>query len=323
MAYGFLKDLLNTAFGGIKNKNNSEQIQVNCPHCAKLYNNYEPDEKYNLEINLKKRVYKCWKCEISGPIPKLLKYYSTKSIYNTYIDNYDGIDYRILNPENAEDDEIHKEIILPKEFIKFSEIDKDLPSHNEAYNYITYIRGFDINLINKLNIGFCVDGFYKNRIIIPSYDNNKKLNYFIARTYINDKITYRKPKTTQNIIFNEYNIDWSSTVYVVEGVFDYMSIPFNTLCLLGKEFIPYVFEKIIMYKPQLVFILDSDAIKQTIKYINIFENLSLKNIKFVELPPKTDIDELRKKIGSDKLPEYILNNIKYLTDNEIIKYQSL
>jgi hypothetical protein len=319
MSVSLLKEIISTAFGRIKDNRHGDQIQVNCPHCAKLYNNYEPDYKYNLEINLSKRVYKCWKCEISGPIAKLLKYYTRKDVYNNYLENFDEVDYKIHYDEV--EDEIYKEVILPKEYIPFSKMDKDLPSHLEAYNYVKYTRNISDKIINELNIGFCEEGYYKNRILIPSYNKYNKLNYFITRTYTNDKISYLKPKINQDIIFNEHKLDWNSTVYVVEGVFDYISIPINTLCLLGKEFIPYIFEKVINHKPSLVFILDSDAIKQTIKYINIFENMSLNNIKFVELPNKYDIDELRLKIGDNNLPQYILEHSKKLTDLDIIKYQ--
>jgi hypothetical protein len=318
-SHSFLKNLLVNTFGRTKNDNHSNQIQVNCPHCAKLFNNYEPDNKFNLEINLLKRVYKCWKCEISGPITKLLKYYSSKETYNTYIENYDEVDFKFVYEES--DDEIYKEVLLPKEFIPFSKMDKDLPSHLEAYNYLKYTRNISDKVINDLNIGFCDEGYYKNRILIPSYNSNGKLNYFITRTYVRDKITYLKPKIHQDIIFNENRLDWNSTVYVVEGVFDYISIPINTLCLLGKEFIPYTFEKVIKYKPPLVFILDSDAIKQTIKYVNIFNNMNIKDIKFVELPKNYDIDELRLEIGEKNLSEYILKNSKVMTDFDIVYNQ--
>lgn len=318
-SFGFLKDILRTAFGGIKDNKNNDQVQVNCPHCAKLYNNYESDNKFNLEINLSKKVYKCWKCEISGPIPKLLKYYAKKDVYNTYIDNFDDIDF--FQKTVVEDDEVYREVILPKEFIPFSRVETAIPMHNRAYTYIKKERNISDKLLKELNIGFCTEGYFENRIIIPSYDKNGKLNYFISRTFVNDKVTYVKPKITQDFIFNENRIDWSSTLYVVEGGFDYLSLPFNTLCLLGKEFIPYVFSKVIKYKPPLIFILDPDAIKQTIKYINIFENMSINLIKFVELPDDTDIDELRKKIGDKNINQYILDNSKYLTDLEIIKYQ--
>lgn len=318
MSFGLLKDIILTSFGDIKSHRHGEQIQVNCPHCAKLYNNYEPDNKYNLEINLNKKVYKCWKCGISGPIPKLLKYYAKKNIYDLYIDNFD---YEYLEKKDYDEDEVYREVILPKEFIPFSKMDKDIPSHLEAYNYMKYTRNIDDITLKDLNIGFCDEGYYKHRILIPSYDSNSKLNYFITRTYINHRITYIKPKINQDIIFNENKLDWASTVYVVEGGFDYISIPINTLCLLGKDFIPYIFEKVVKYKPQLVFILDPDAMKQTIKYINIFNNMEINNIKYIELPKNQDIDELRKRIGNDKLPTYILNNSKELTDLDIIKYQ--
>lgn len=319
MSFSFLKDIIKTAFGDIKDHRHNDQVQINCPHCAKLYNNYEPDGKYNLEINLTKKVYKCWKCEISGPIPKLLKYYAKRDIYNLYNENFESFDY--INVVNDEDEEVYREVILPKEFIPFSKVDKDIPSHLEAYNYLRYARNIDDNTIINLNIGFCIEGYYKNRIIIPSYDSKYKLNYFITRTYINDPITYIKPKINQDVIFNEHKLDWNSTVYIVEGGFDYISIPINTLCLLGKDFIPYVFEKVFEYKPPLVFLLDPDAMKQTIKYINIFNNLSIKNIKFVEFKNNMDIDELRRKIGNEELPKYIKENSKNLTDLDIIKYQ--
>lgn len=318
--FGFLKDIIRKAFGFIRDNKDNDQIQVNCPHCAKLYNNYEPDNKFNLEINLSKRVYKCWKCEISGPIPKLLKYYSKRDVYNLYIDNFDDYDY-VQNYKSNEDEDIYREVFLPKEFIPFSMVETAIPMHNRAYNYIKNTRNISDRLIQELNIGFCLEGYYQNRILIPSYDINNKLNYYVTRTFVDDKVTYLKPKINQDFIFNENRIDWNSTVYVVEGAFDYITLPFNTLCLLGKDFIPYIFNKVVKYKPQMVFVLDQDAMKQTIKYINIFDNMSIKNIKFVELPYKSDIDDLRKKIGDKNLPDYLLNNSKYLTDMEIIKYQ--
>jgi len=35
----------------------------------------------------------------------------------------------------------------------------------------------------KYSIGYCESGKYKNRIILPSYNENGELNYFTARDF--------------------------------------------------------------------------------------------------------------------------------------------
>ena len=35
--------------------------------------------------------------------------------------------------------------------------------------------------IIRYQIGYCDDGLYQNRVIIPSYDKEGNINYFIAR----------------------------------------------------------------------------------------------------------------------------------------------
>ena len=37
--------------------------------------------------------------------------------------------------------------------------------------------------IIRYNIGYCDTGMYSNRIIIPSYDRDNRLNYFIVDLY--------------------------------------------------------------------------------------------------------------------------------------------
>ena len=42
--------------------------------------------------------------------------------------------------------------------------------------------------ILKYNIGYCDDGLYSNRIIIPSYDSDGQLNFFVGRAFFNSKL---------------------------------------------------------------------------------------------------------------------------------------
>jgi hypothetical protein len=67
-----------------------------------------------------------------------------------------------------------------------------------------------------------------NRIIIPSYDLNGDLNYFIARWYPKEynKLKYINPKAEkQEIIFNIGKLNLDATIYLVEGVTDHIVTP--------------------------------------------------------------------------------------------------
>ena len=42
--------------------------------------------------------------------------------------------------------------------------------------------------ILKHNIGYCDEGKYSNRIIIPSYDSDGQLNFFVGRDFYKSKL---------------------------------------------------------------------------------------------------------------------------------------
>ena len=44
-------------------------------------------------------------------------------------------------------------------------------------------RGITSEDIKRYNLGYCSEGVYQNRIIIPSYDSIGKLNYFVGRDF--------------------------------------------------------------------------------------------------------------------------------------------
>jgi DNA primase len=111
------------------------------------------------------------------------------------------------------------------------------------------------------NIGFCYRGIYENRIIIPSYDCERRINYFIARSYLNrTKMKYKNPEAQKElIIFNEYLVNWDETIYIVEGAFDSIFIP-NAIPLLGKFMSDHLFNTLYeRAKGKIVIVLDPDA----------------------------------------------------------------
>jgi hypothetical protein len=217
------------------------------------------DGKGNLEINYKYGVYKCWVCaeshETHGSIYKLIKKFGNPKQLKKYI---------LLKPEEDEDGnkKEYKPVKLPKEFIPFKDASfgmKLTPGYKQAYNYIKSRNITDL-MLQLYNIGFCATGLYENRIIIPSYDENRRLNYFIARSFLNKtKRKYMNPVVQKEvIIFNESLINWDEPVYIVEGAFDSIFIP-NAIPMLGKFMGEHLFKKLYDNAKKIYIVLDPDA----------------------------------------------------------------
>jgi DNA primase len=217
------------------------------------------DGKGNLEVNYRYGVYKCWVCaethETHGSIYKLIKKYGTPKQLKKY---------ELLRPDDTEDStkRVYKQVRLPKEFIPFKDASMGLkltPQYKQALAYIKKRNITDL-MLQIYNIGFCYNGLYENRIIIPSYDEEKRLNYFVARSYLSKtKLKYKNPEAQKEIIiFNEHLINWDETIYIVEGAFDSIFIP-NAIPMLGKFMSEHLFKKLYENAKKIVIVLDPDA----------------------------------------------------------------
>jgi DNA primase len=259
--YSGVVDILEDILGEPKLHNDYKgQISFDCPVCS--YDIKELDHgdgKGNLEINYHNSVFKCWSCSEThgthGSLYKLIKKHGNKKQLKKY---------EILRPDENEENSkrTYKQVKLPKEFIAFKDVSAGLkltPQYRQAYNYIKK-RNITEEMLLRYNIGFCYTGEYENRIIIPSYDENKYLNYFIARSYlVKTKLKYKNPEAQKEIIiFNEYLIDWNETVYIVEGAFDSIFIP-NSIPMLGKFMSEHLFNKLYDNAKKIIIILDPDA----------------------------------------------------------------
>jgi hypothetical protein len=314
-------NLLEQVFGYPKD-NASTQMQFNCPECAKL--NYGvPDNKYNFEINISlntngkyNKVCKCWKCGTSGPLFFIFKKFANKQQINEFL-KYEN------EPMVLSQIKKYKIFGLPKEFISFNNIDKNNPLHLEAYDYIKNKRKVTDSIIKKDKLGFCLEGFYKDRIIIPSYDLNGKLNFYVTRTYKDDPYKYKLPKADKTeIIFNEKNINWNSTVYIVEAYFEYTTIPINTIVLLGKSLYDNILSKLIKYKPNVIIMLNPDAIDKRENF-NLFKtpsssleiqerllSLGLTNVKIQTYENNDDLNTNMQNYGKTYIFDLMKRNLK-------------
>ena len=154
-------------------------------------------------------------------------------------------------------------------------------------------------IIYKFNIGYCYHGQYANRIIVPSYDSNQEINYFVGRSYLNHpRLKYKNPQTQKElIIFNEYLIKWHEPVYIVEGPFDSLFLD-NSIPLLGKYISDLLYMKLYDFAYKIVIILDGDAWDDAVKlYHKLNCGKLMGNVWIVRLPKDKDIAELQGKIN--------------------------
>ena len=249
--------------------------------------------KRKLEINLDEespnyKKFACWICGFkSKNVVKLFKEKDTPQSILKRVNE-------ICNGKNVSKQTTNNEptqIKLPKEFIPLTNIlSLDKLTQIEAKHALKFLykRNLNKNDVIKYNIGFCKDGKYKQRIIIPSYDENGLLNYFIARDYTNNQPQKYKnpPVDVKSVIGWELYINWDAPVILVEGMFDAICIRRNVIPLFGKVIHEKLMKKLVSSNVNKIYIiLDPDAIKNSLKYCEELMTYN-KEIYLVELNGK-------------------------------------
>ena len=265
-------NILDDVLGPGTSMKNDEQAHY-CPFCH--------HHKKKLQINVQTQQWHCWVCDAKGKrIQRLLKRlhvdsHKLKKIYEIYGDDY------VVYSNNTEEEKV--ELRLPNEFQSLLKEPKGFnPLFGKVKEYARK-RGISQGDIKRYNIGYCDSGHYANRIIIPSYDNNNRLNYFIARSVFDEEtFKYKNPPVSKNVIMFENQINWNEPITLVEGVFDAMAVKRNAIPLLGK-FVPKTLNDTIYKKEvkSINILLDEDAQEQALHYTVQYQNqgITTKNIK--------------------------------------------
>ena len=141
--------------------------------------------------------------------------------------------------------EVRKEVKveLPKEFLSLV-YKHPSPVYKNAMMYL-HKRGITYEDILKYNIGYCDQGLYTNRVIIPSYDEDGQLNFFVGRDIFESKMKYRNSPTQKDIIGFDLFINWDEPIVLCEGPFDAIAIKRNVIPLFGKTILSKLKRKII------------------------------------------------------------------------------
>jgi DNA primase len=277
-----------------------------CPFCQ----HHKPKLEINLVPNSKgENFWHCWVCNAKGKsllgLFKKLKVPQDKILELRSILNY-------ADKKDEEESDITK-IELPKEYKSLLIIQRTDISAKHALAYLKK-RGISKEDILKYNIGFCEEGRYKNMIVVPSYNKDGLINYFIARSFEKDPSRkYDSPKCNKNAIIGlEYFINWNIPVILCEGIFDAIAIKRNVIPLFGKTIPKALMMKLVETNVKTVYVaLDRDALKDALKYAEELLNLG-KDVYLVDLDDK-DPSEM----GFDKFTS-LVHKAEQLTLSELI-----
>lgn len=283
-----------------------------CPYCK--------HHKKKLSINIEKNLYKCWICESTGrDIRRLVRRFGD---FNQ-LQAWDKLTNRIninefddLFAENAAKRIDSQLIVLPSGFISLN--NEASLSATPALNYLKKRGILDKDTL-YWKMGYCMDGRYANRIIVPSFDDNGDLNYFVARNFSSDPRKYLNPPVSKDIIFNELYLEWDTDLVVTEGIFDAIVAGPNAVPLLGSTLRPNskLFMKIVQNDTPVFLALDPDADKKEKRIIKLFLTYGLEVYK-IDISGYQDVSDMgREEFLKRKQNAVLVQETDYLLESAI------
>ena len=268
--------------------NKSDEYLFYCPKCD--------HHKKKLSVNFSKNVFKCWVCDWSGR--------DTYRIVRRYGDYHSKKEWRAFDQQvevgnfyeklfgKTELEEAQK-IELPDEFVSLA--NKNLPK-GSLYP-LNYLRSRSVNKrdIIAWKIGYCPSGKYAGRVVVPSFDNDGDVNYFVTRSYDYNWKKYLNPGASRNIVFNHLYLDFEQELTIVEGVFDAIKAGDNSVPLLGSTLTENskLFYEIVKNDTPVYLALDPDAERKINKVIRLFLKHDVEIYK-VDVAPYQDVGEMPK-----------------------------
>ena len=218
--------------------------------------------KPKLQINVQTQKWHCWVSNQGGhnlfQLFKKLK--ASKEHFDELVELVGDKKY-VKRNTNKEDKKI---VRLPNEF---KPLWKDGNSIIRKHA-IVYLKNRGITLVDiiRYGMGYCEEGLYANRIIVPSYSSDGELNYFVGRDIYEGGMKYKNPPVSKDVIGLDLFINWNEPIILCEGVFDAIAIRRNAIPLFGKTIPKSLMKKIYEKQVKQIYILlDSDAIMDSIK----------------------------------------------------------
>lgn len=286
-----LLDLLTTVLGDYKELNGGE-------YSFKSPFKRHRKKKLQIQLDLNSEKFGYWNDWITNNSGKsLFSLFKKIGVSESKLDRLaDLIDKPSYYRGHKEDSEEYESVELPPEFIPLWE-ESSTPEYKHALKHLKD-REVTFSDIVKYQIGYCESGEYKNRIVVPSFDDEGNVNYFVARTFFDDFLKYKNPSFPKTKVVGFENlISWNYPVVITEGVFDAIAVKRNALPLFGSRLYDKLLNRFVVNEPpEIIITLDSDAIDKSLKIIEELIKFEL-NVSIVDLPDGSDPSDL----GFDKV----------------------
>lgn len=255
--------ILTKTFGESRQEGRNEHLFY-CPFCR--------HEKKKLAVNVENGKWHCWVCETRGKSPRLLIMRFASEEDKREYERGAGVDMTA---------ETMKDLLLlgqpetqPIERPEFPTGFRTLTMYRGLSMYDRMVQNYLINRrhwthedILYWKVGYCREGEQSGRIVIPSFDAEGELNYYVARKYSPGGRPYDNPSIPkEKIIFNELMLDFRRELIISEGVFDCAKLGENSVPLLGSSIgdNSLLLYRIVSHGSTVVLALDADAKRKTL-----------------------------------------------------------
>ncbi len=342
---------------------------------------FHDDHKPSMHINPDKGIFKCFSCGTGGDLIYFYSQINKKKWSEAVVDLATKYGLKIeYGDENKPETQIKNRLYeVNRAALDFFKMNLFLDSGKAAMQYLLELRGFTNELIDKYEIGFALNswdsllnyfskekqytqelilasglfvpresssGYYdrfRNRVIVPIFNENNNVIGFGGRTITNEEPKYLNSPET--LVFNKgsmlYGFNFakdeikkSDHVILTEGYFDVISAHqyglLNTVATLGTALTPLQARLLGKYteSKRVCLCMDSDkagkkAVEAIFRLVNSADNNVSLDIGVVSDLGAKDLDEALKKNNLADLQSRIQNAqslIYFVFDTAIEQY---
>lgn len=207
----------------------------NCPfyHHDAAIGGHKPDTKRRLYVNAQKGKYTCYRCKAGGTVNQLYRRLGLSSPRHASLSRYDQVvsDFKYGRRPDSEDVDAPAE--LPDDWAA------PLTQTMEGYRYLIG-RGLEPDVIVERRIMLGLKSL-NGRVVFPSYDRDDKLDYWVARLYVEDRAgnrpKYKNPKK-EGGAGRTHKLYWfdhieGPDIFIAEGVLSALAIGWSATCTFG------------------------------------------------------------------------------------------